>query len=351
MDNSKTIDYINQSFLSPLFLDSDITDITYNGKSIFYLHNLFGRKKSDIIVSQDEVKDFIRQIANMCEKQFSIQNPYLDLYIGHFRLNAVFQSIARVDGEKCITFSLRISKDHPVITDESTFLNDQLICLFKALLQSKISITIGGQTGCGKTEFQKYLLSKMPKNTRVVIIDNTLELGRMTANEDVDFNMWQSDERNLNISLQDLIKVSLRSNPDWIIIAESRGKEMLEIFNSAMTGHPVITTIHAFDNETMPSRIARLILMNGQAENYSLLMKDIFYYFKIYVFLKRTIDHDGRVHRFIEEISEFDVDGKKNTIYLNKGGKIFTSSFLPETLLLLDYQDDVLFQKYYVRKK
>ena len=295
MDNNSIIHFIDNSFLSPLLSDNNITDISYNGKGIFYLHNLYGRKKTDISITPDEVKDFIRQIANMCEKQFSIQNPNLDLYVGKYRITALFSSVARVDGEKCIHFSIRISSQTPVITKESTFLNDQLVSLFRVLLKSKISIIIGGQTGCGKTEFQKYLLKEMPKYTRVIIIDNTLELGNVSAEEDVDFNMWQSDERNLTVSLQELIRVGLRSNPDWVVIAESRGKEMLEIFNSVMTGHPVITTVHAYDVDNMPARIARLITMNNQDENKEALMRDIYYFFKIHVFLKRIIESDGRV--------------------------------------------------------
>ena len=63
----KLISYIENSFLSPLLLDKDITDISYNGVSFFYVHNEKGRLKAEISASNDEVIDFIRQIANFAE--------------------------------------------------------------------------------------------------------------------------------------------------------------------------------------------------------------------------------------------------------------------------------------------
>lgn len=45
MDSLKVYDFIKNSFLKPLILDEDVTDISYNGKDIYYQNNIFGRKK------------------------------------------------------------------------------------------------------------------------------------------------------------------------------------------------------------------------------------------------------------------------------------------------------------------
>lgn len=82
--NDKLVTYIENSFLSPLLVDKDITDISYNGVSFFYVHNEKGRLKADIKVSNDVVMDFIRQIANFSEKQFSYTVPMLDVSIGKY---------------------------------------------------------------------------------------------------------------------------------------------------------------------------------------------------------------------------------------------------------------------------
>ena len=89
MDTVKTIDYLEQSFLKPLLSSSNITDISYNGKDIFYVDNDLGRLKSDIVIDKQAAKDFVRQIANLSEKQFSFQNPKLDVSFGKYRFNAL----------------------------------------------------------------------------------------------------------------------------------------------------------------------------------------------------------------------------------------------------------------------
>ena len=347
MDKEKLLLTLNSSFLSPLLEDSQITDISYNGQSVFYLHNKYGRKKADISLDESVAKDFIRQIANLSEKQFSFQNPKLDVSFGKYRINAVHPSIARKNNEKCLNFSIRISSETPIIKNDPNFLNAELVSLFNVLLRSKVSIVIGGITGSGKTEFQKYLISCLDNYTRIIIIDNVLELDNLSLDNDLDINIWQSDENNKETSIQELVKNALRSNPDWLIVAESRGKEMIEVLNSAMTGHPILTTVHAFDINSMPTRIARMVMMNEQSQNFDVLLADIFYNFRFYVYLKREIDSNGHVRRFIDEVAEFDSKGNKTTIYKNM-------TFHPlrkEVLELLDYKDDKVFIKTFVKEK
>ena len=346
MDKEKLLITLQNSFLSSLLEDSQITDISYNGETLYYLHNLSGREKSSISVSENEAKDFIRQIANLAEKQFSFQSPKLDVSFGKYRINAVHPSIGRKNNEKCLTFSIRISSEKPIIKNDQTFLNAELISLFNVLLRSKVSIVIGGITGSGKTEFQKYLISSLDKYTRIIIIDNVLELDNLSLDNELDINIWQSDENNKETSIQELVKNALRSNPDWLIVAESRGKEMIEVLNSAMTGHPILTTIHSFDINSMPTRIARMVMMNEQSQNFDVLLTDIYYNFRFYIYLKREIGSDGHVRRYIDEVAEFDIKGNKTTIYKNK-------RFYPirkEVLELLDYKNDKTFIKTFVKE-
>ena len=351
MDITKLTTFINESFLSSLLVDKEITDISYNGKNIFYLHNLKGRKKADISIDEMTAKDFIRQIANLSEKQFSFQNPKLDVSVGKYRINAVHPSIGRLNNQPCLTFSIRIASSELLITDSSSFLNAALICLFEVLLQSNMSIVVGGITGSGKTEFQKYLISKLDEMTRIIIIDNVLELDCLAIEKDLDINIWQSDEKNSEMCMQELVKNALRSNPDWLLVAESRGKEMVEVLNSAMTGHPIITTIHAMNVTSMPTRIARMVMMNEQKQDFETLMQDIYYHFRFYVFLKRNIDKKGIVHRFIEEVSYVKENGEKHTIY-QRNNKGYTTSFIDqETLALLNYEENENFKKFYVEEK
>ena len=174
--NKELVNYLETSFLYPLLKDEEITDISYNGKEIYYLHNKFGRKKSDINVSKDDVVIFVRQIANLSEKQFSYTTPSIDVSEGRYRINAVHPSIVRVDNEKSISFSIRIASKENRILNSKSFMNAKMKDFLMDCLKKKRSIVIGGPTGSGKTELQKYLLTSLEDNTRVIVIDNVQEL-------------------------------------------------------------------------------------------------------------------------------------------------------------------------------
>lgn len=351
MDINKAITFIESSFLSPLLKDNEITDISFNGENIFYLHNLNGRKLADINIDEVEIRDFIRQVANLTDKQFSYQVPIIDVSVGKYRLNAVHQSIGRIGKETSLTFSIRIASPLPRITDDNNFLSDELIALFEVLLKSRMSIVIGGLTGSGKTEFQKYLLRKIPENNRIILIDNVLELEQVRGQTKLDLNTWQVDDRNNNSSIQELVKNALRSNPDWLIVGEARGPEMIEVLNSAMTGHPIITTIHSIDALSMPSRMVRMVLMNDKKMSYEDTMKDILYHFRFYVYLAKEEGQEGQIHRRVMNLYYINENGESDYIYQwSKNGEKFQKIGQKTSEMLNFDESDHLFIKTFIKE-
>ena len=312
--NEKLVSYIEGSFLSPLLNKKEVTDISYNGVSFFYVDNLKGRLKSSIKVSNEEVTDFIRQIANYSEKQFSFSNPNLDVSIGTYRLNAMHSSIVRVENEKACSFALRIGSKETRIKQGSDFLKLDGEKFLVYLLNKGESIVIAGPTGSGKTELQKYLLSKLQKNSRVIVIDNIQELENLRSFNDLDLTSWQVSSHNPNASVEELIRSALRSNPDWLVVAEARGKEMNDVLNSVMTGHPIITTIHAKSIEAIPKRICRMVMMADTTQKYDDIMNDVFEHIKYYVYLNREY-LSGEVKRYVETIGELQQDGSMKIVY------------------------------------
>lgn len=316
--NDKLYDFFFNSFLNPLLIDNDVTDIYYNGQEIFYQSNEFGRKRSDLKVDSNYINSFIRQIANMSERLFSISNPILDVSIRNFRINAVHSSIARQNYEKVITFAIRKASNSYNVTSILNNLPAEIIDYFKNALLNKKSIVICGNTGSGKTEWQKYLISLIEENARLIVIDNIEELSIM-QNDKLDITFWQVDENNNHIDLNGLISNSLRFNPDWTIIAESRGKEMNAIMTSVLTGHPIILTMHAKSLKLLSSRIMQMILQDESAiRDTRILEKNIYNAFSIgvHIDIKKI---DGRVIRYIDEIREFLPSKRTKIIYKYKG--------------------------------
>ena len=317
MDKQKGLNYLLESRFKTLLSNENVTDISYNGVDVFLTNNITGREKSNIDISQQEARDFIRQIANICEKQFSFSHPYLDVSIDKYRINATHQSIGRVHDEEALTFCIRITSNRIRVKEDSEFFTPPLIELFDILLYSHCSIVIGGVPGCGKTEFQKYLLSRLSKDQKVIAIDNILELEGVRNYVGYDFGSWQYDEQNKEASINLLVKQALRNNPDWLVVAEARGKEMNEILNSALTGVPIITTVHAFDADSIPTRMCRMAMMSSDTLDYDSLLQDINYHFHFFVHMKKVTDRKGNIKRYIASIVAVDRYGNHQTIYKN----------------------------------
>ena len=320
MDKEKAIYYIENSFLSSLLNDEDVTDISFNGESFFYVSNKYGRKKSKIIVEHQTVKDFLRQITNLTEQQFSYTNPVLDISVGKYRINATHQSICRINDNDVVSFSIRIASVKPRINSDSDFFTKEIVELIDIISKKRRSIVLGGITGSGKTEFQKYIIRNFQENERVIIIDNVMELDAIRSESNIDLTCWKVDEKNPNTNSGLLIRNALRNNPDWLIVAEARDKEMVDVLNSAMTGIPLITTVHAFDAYSLPYRMGRLALKGDQKLDYQETLKDIFYHFHFYFYLTKE-EKDNKIVRYISEISYVDNEGHFYLLYKKEDNK------------------------------
>lgn len=313
--NERLLSFIETSFLKPLLDVDTITDITYNGVSIFYMDNNLGRRKSNIVITSDKAIDFIRQIANLSERQFSFTSPTLDISISRYRINAQHSSIVRVGDEKSISFAIRIASKEIRIKNDDVFLDDDSRGILFDAISNKKSIVIAGPTGSGKTELQKYLISNLEDYSRVIIIDNVQELDYVRFNPNLDVTSWQISPSIPQGNAQELIKNALRNNPDWIVVAESRGKEMSDVLNAVMSGHPIITTLHARSAEMIPHRMLRLVQMNNHEDKAEDILTDIYEHIDYYVYLERKISKDKKVVRYVDSIASIDENHQLKTIY------------------------------------
>lgn len=307
--NNTPEEFIESSFLAPLLSKEGITDISYNGADIYYVTNSDGRAPYLKDFPKKEVGDFLRQLANLTERQFSYSVPVLDVSFGRYRLNATFQSLARSKNEKTYSFALRLASPKCAIDENPEFMEAEAEEILLKILQKQESIVIGGITGTGKTELEKWLLYRLKENTRVIVIDNVEELD-MIDNPSIDLTTWVANESNAYSTFANLIRNSLRNNPDYVLVAEARGAEMLDAIMSAMSGHPIITSIHSMDLESMPERMARLAMLSSQKLFMDALLSDIEHHFSYFVYLKKEMRKD-KVVRYIQSIGKMDEKGKR----------------------------------------
>ena len=317
-DPDRLVEFIESSFLASLLSKRNVTDVSFNGEEIFYDDREHGHRPSSIRVDNEAVGAFLRQLANMAEKQFSYMNPNLDIHFGKYRLNAMFKSICRVYERPAYSFSLRLGSEGSAVSDNPSFFPPGTKEILLGALRRRESIVIAGDTGSGKTELQKYLLLHLPEATRVIVIDNVGELELCRGEGRIDLTFWLADDRYSEASYASLIRDALRNNPHYLILAEARGAEMIEALSAAMSGHPLITTLHAKDLEAVPYRMARMAQGSSGKDGYEDVLSDIYHHFSIIVYLAKK-KKDGMVRRYIHSLGRLrEKDRSIEVLYENK---------------------------------
>lgn len=261
-----------------------------------------GVSKLNLTIKKEEVGSFLRQIANLTEHQFSYSSPILDVSFGRYRLNAVYASLSRSKNEKTYSFSVRLASEGTVLEGNQDFFGGSENTLLEALQNNK-SIVIGGQTSSGKTELEKWCLLHLRDSKRVIVIDNVEELD-MVDSQTIDLTTWLVNDSLPEATFDALIRNALRNNPDYIVVAEARGKEMLDAILSVMSGHPILTTIHAQGIDQMRERMARLAMLGNERLTLDALISDINHHFDYFVYLGKTMTKKGDIRRFIESIGK-----------------------------------------------
>ena len=299
---------LSDCFIHELLEDPYITDISYNGKEIFYLDNRKGRCKFKCDITNDEIYAFLRQISNLCDSSFSLSQPILDVSFLNYRLNAVYKNLCRKKGEKVLTFCLRkFNLNKIMISEKSDFTTSKILKFLGFAVKSKMSILIAGATSSGKTELQKYLINKLNNHERVVIIDTINELD-IKYNENVDITCLITDLKQ-NIDLKDLVKLSLRFNPDYVVLAEARGAEFEDVLTSSLSGISTITTIHAKSVDTIIERAINLVQINNKNLNYETIKNTILMHFDILIYVEKVIQFDGSIKRRLTSL-KFIINGE-----------------------------------------
>ena len=238
--------------IHPIMLDPNIEDVSYNGLNtpIYIWHRIYESIPTNIrFVDEQTANDFLIKLAHRCSKHISSASPIMDGMLPEkHRLAATFMNEVSMKGS---TFCIRKFRAEPFsIVDLITIgtLDERIAAYFWLILEHKMSFMIVGGTGAGKTSMLNALLSLMSGNDKIVTVEEVPELSPPLANwtqlnSRESFQFGQGASRSINIF--DLVKVSLRYRPDYIIVGEIRGEEAYTLFQALATGHGGLCTMHA----------------------------------------------------------------------------------------------------------
>lgn len=304
-------DLIGYGPLQGIMGDPDIEDISCNGidMSVYVWHRRYESIPTNItFTSEQTLNDFLVKMAHRGSKHISSAQPLLDAMLPEkHRLAATFMKEVSMKGS---TFCIRKFRAEPYsIVDliKIGTLSERIAAYFWLILEHKKSFMIVGGTGSGKTTMLNSLLSLMSQNDKIVTVEEVPELSPPVANwtqlqSRESFNF--GDGPSGSISLFDLIKVSLRYRPDYVIVGEIRGEEAYVLFQALATGHGGLCTMHADSIDRVVKRLTSPPM--NVSEVYIPLMNIALYIQRVELPGKRDGISFGRRVRTVSEIAEYD---------------------------------------------
>ena len=250
--------------LQELIEDESVTEIMVNGpEAIFIERDGKLEKWEKSFTSQEKLEDVIQQIAGRCNRVINESMPIVDARLENgARVNAVISPVA-MNGP---ILTVRRFPDRPVTIEKLISLGSlprQCAEFLASLVKARYSMIIGGGTGSGKTTFLGALSNYIPKDERLITIEDNAELKIQGVENLVRMEAKMANmEGGASITIRDLIRTALRMRPDRIIVGEVRGEEAVDMLQALNTGHEgSLSTAHANSARDMLSRLETMTLM------------------------------------------------------------------------------------------
>ena len=250
--------------LEELLEDDSVTKIMINGENGIFLERE-GNLEAYIggKIPKERLEELVVKITGMSNRMINEASPLADARLGDgSRVHVAIAPIA-LDG---IVITIRKFPKRAITLEEllerESFSAEVAEFLEKAV-KAKYNIFVSGSTGSGKTTLLNVLSDFIPKNERIITIEDTAELQiRNVA------NLVRLEARNSvvegckEITIRDLLRASLRMRPDRLIIGEVRGAETVDMIQAFNTGHQgSLSTGHGNSTKDMLYRLETMVLM------------------------------------------------------------------------------------------
>ena len=240
--------------LEVLMKDPNIEDISCDGSStpIFVYHRRYGSLKSNVqFDNEEELSDFVVKLAQKCGKHISIAEPMLDATMPDgSRLQTTLSTEVTTKGS---TFTIRKFKEYPFSPPdliEFNTMSAEMIAYLWLAVENGINALVAGGTAAGKTSTLNALCLFIPREAKIVSIEETREINLPHPNwipgvSRSGFGEVVGGKVVGEIDMYDLMKAALRQRPEYILVGEIRGREAYVLFQAMATGHTTYSTVHA----------------------------------------------------------------------------------------------------------
>ena len=290
--------------------DEDITEVMING-----VQNIFVEKQGKLyltdrhFLSREKLEDVIQQIVAGTNRLVNEATPIVDTRLPDgSRVNVVLYPVA-LNGP--IVTIRKFPKERITMGRLVALgaLSEELAEVLKKLVAAGYNIFISGGTGSGKTTMLNALSQYIPKDERIITIEDNAEL----QISDVP-NLVRLEARNANvegvgeITIRDLIRSALRMRPNRVIVGEVRGPETIDMLQAMSTGHKgSLSTGHSDSPRDMLRRLETMVLM-GMDIPLAAIQRQIASAIDIIIHIGRLWDKSRKV---LEVVEVLDYNGEE----------------------------------------
>ena len=306
-----------------LIEDETVTEIMVNGPDAIFVERgggLFKWEKT--FTSREKLEDVIQKIVGKCNRVVNESMPIVDARLENgARVNAVVYPVA-LNGP---ILTIRRFPDTPVTMERLISIGSlpkSCADFLASLVKARYSMIIGGGTGSGKTTFLGALSQYIPKDERLITIEDNAELKIQGIANLVRLEAKAANiEGGSEVTIRDLIRSALRMRPDRIIVGEVRGGEAVDMLQALNTGHEgSLSTAHANSSRDMLSRLETMTLM-GVELPLEAIRRQIASGVDILIHLGRMRDKSRKVLEITEVCGFEEGEIKTNVLYQWKEGE------------------------------
>ncbi len=301
--------------LDPMIKDDDLEEIMVigSGKNVFVYHRKLGMMMTNVVFDDDdEIKGIIDVIARQVSRRIDQQTPIMDARLQDgSRVNATIPPVS-ADGS---TLTIRKFRKDPLTVIDlinfktmSSHLAAFLWVCTDGMGVKPCNAIIAGGTGSGKTTTLNTVAAFVPPRERIITIEDTLEIQIPHS------HVLRMETRPPNIegkgelTMDTLVKNSLRQRPDRVIVGEVRGGEAVTLFTALNTGHSGMGTLHS---NTARETITRLVNPPMNVPNIMIPALDFI------IMQNRMYRPEGGSIRRITEVAEI-VGMEEGNVQLNR---------------------------------
>jgi pilus assembly protein CpaF len=251
----------------------------------------------------------IDRIVSRIGRRIDESSPMVDARLQDgSRVNAIIPPLA-IDGPSVSIRRFAVDKMGLDDLVKRGALTDYMAEFLKGAAKSKLNILISGGTGSGKTTMLNAISNFIPKDERVITLEDSAELQLQLP------HVLRLETRTANVegkgevTLRDLVRNSLRMRPDRVVIGEVRSGEAFDMLQAMNTGHEgSLTTVHANTPRDALARLENMVSMAGLEMPAKAIRAQIVSAIHIIIQLSRLEDGSRRI------LSIQEVDGMEGEV-------------------------------------